>query len=955
MIEVFSWYGIIWALGLLTLPLTFLIFGRLPDRGYAFSKPVGLLVVSLLAWWIGNLKLLPFTQTTCWLAVIAVGLVSNLVLLTNRRLGQDMVGWFGKRHNWNYVIAAELVFFLAYAFIINMRSFFPQLNQSEKFFDYGFINAIAASPELPPPDPWFGGLPMNYYYGGQLLMGVFSKLSGTEVSTGYNIAMGLVYALGAVGIYGLASNLVGLARGRGWVSIEGGIFGVTLVQVLGNLYPLRQVLQHFFSGTSDPNFFVAWGQQNFPFQIGWPASARMIYDPMPDGRMLDILTEYPIYSYLNGDLHAHLLGAPYVIVALGWLLNLFAANRKWGLARLHWREVGHFVAGGMVIGGLYFINGGDFPTYLLLTVVVLALVESRFKERWRDRLGRFALQLAAFGLAMWLVYLFYFVSFTGMIRGKPLEGVAANTVMGFLSRFVGWISWPRTNLSEYVQMFGLFFLPILTFMALKLLALARSEKIKDLPPVASFVGLATRLAGLILLVVGGLSLSHAFEDLAAKNITLQSLVLPLIAFTVAPWTLWPRAWQNLRSQPRLAIEGLAALTLLAVGSLLKFELLGPVVVLLYFAARLLLHDLKRLRRRDSWLTRLDSLLLVVVALASLITLFCELLYVRDIYANRFNTMFKFWYQLWVLFGLAGVYSAWRVVSWHRVLDVTVVEPTSTTIVTSPQPVTAARPGWLNSLTSRWSLLPTRQAATEAGVNLAFNQTTPATSAYPAPVSPAPVPLQERVIAPAQPDLNPPKISSGWRWAWLGLLAFLMFSASAVPVLAYWQTTNHYTNRQDLNGETWYAETFPTEYPAMRWLREYTRQDPARRGVVLEVNGMNYSWASRISVYTGLPTVIGWPFHELQWRGNLDELAVWQPWLDMTKIYETTDVEEAKTLLHKNHVRYVFVGQVENGTRSLFSDGHEFKKFSPEALAKFAGFMKTVYADPANNIYIYAFY
>ncbi len=182
----------------------------------------------------------------------------------------------------------------------------------------------------------------------------------------------------------------------------------------------------------------------------------------------------------------------------------------------------------------------------------------------------------------------------------------------------------------------------------------------------------------------------------------------------------------------------------------------------------------------------------------------------------------------------------------------------------------------------------------------------------------------------------------------------MFSATALPVLGYYQATHHYSNRVGLNGETWYAQQFPAEYPALVFLRNYTMNQPARRGIVLEASGMNYSWGDRVSTYTGLPTIVGWPFHELQWRGNLPELEIWNNWLDMDRIYQTTDPAAALKLLKKHNVRYVFVGQAENGSRSLFPDQREFKKFPPGGLTKFSQFMKTIYADPAHNIYIYAF-
>jgi uncharacterized membrane protein len=187
------------------------------------------------------------------------------------------------------------------------------------------------------------------------------------------------------------------------------------------------------------------------------------------------------------------------------------------------------------------------------------------------------------------------------------------------------------------------------------------------------------------------------------------------------------------------------------------------------------------------------------------------------------------------------------------------------------------------------------------------------------------------------------------------MVFLMLAGTFFPTLAYYQATNHYANRVDLNGESWYADAFPAEYPAMVFLRNYTANRADRRGIVLEASGMNYSWGDRVSTYTGLPTIVGWPFHELQWRGNIPELEIWENWLDMDRIYQTTDPAKALALLKKHNVRYVFVGQAENGSRSLFSDYREYKKFPPEGLIKFSQFMKTIYSDPDHDIYIYALY
>ena len=948
MIEVLSWYILIMLLGWLALPISFVIFGRLPDRGYSFSKPLGLLLGGLLAWWIGNLKIIGFQWYTCWVAVGLLELLSFLLLWFKPDLRKAMRDWFGRASNLRLALGSELVFLLAFAFIINARSFMPALNQSEKFFDLAFIQAIATSPTLPAPDPWFGGQPMNYYYGGQFLLAFLVKLSGIPAATAYNIGMGLVFGLATQATYGLAGNLVGLIRQKVQASLRASLLGATLIMVLGNLVPLRQVMREGLLPLSNPNF---------PFFLNWWNTARIIFDPMPpDGKPMDLLTEYPIYSYLNGDLHAHLIDAPFVLLALGFMLNCFLSPRKWVLGRPHWSSLPRFLAGGVLVGALAFTNGGDFLTFLVITGLVLLLAEVRQAGSLLSILGRWVVQMVGLGCLILLAYYFYFSLFNGMVRAIPDATYGNMPVIGLLSRYVGWVNWPRTFLAEFVVMYGLFLLPILTFFGLELVQIWRMAGQNNPATLPRWAALAKWPLSFGLIVLGGLHLPKLFSDLADKNLTLTSCVISLATFTLSVWLLWPNSLAQLWRRPRLALEGLAFLVVLIIGPFIRFELLGPGLLLFYISLRLLIRKILQPAYRSDLLTLVDVFALLCVAVAAGLTLFCELFYIKDIYTNRFNTMMKFWYQLWVLYGIAGVYFTVRVVGWRwPVLSNSLRETRSYFWKPKFGLPGNVRAFWAG-LTALGNFSSLKQAEVQVTEGPDFNHYNTASVIKTAPeIYSGP----DRPGFSSNPEFKPvPPVESGQPWylrrVWTVLMALLMLSATALPVLGYYQMTNHYTNRVGLNGESWYAESFPDEYPAMQFLRNYTINQPSRRGVVLEANGMNYSWGNRVSTYTGLPTIVGWPFHELQWRGNLPELEIWESWLDMDRIYEMTDRTNALALLKKHNVRYVFVGQAENGSRSLFSDQREFKKYSPEALAKFGDFMKTIYADSAHNIYIYAF-
>jgi uncharacterized membrane protein len=80
-------------------------------------------------------------------------------------------------------------------------------------------------------------------------------------------------------------------------------------------------------------------------------------------------------------------------------------------------------------------------------------------------------------------------------------------------------------------------------------------------------------------------------------------------------------------------------------------------------------------------------------------------------------------------------------------------------------------------------------------------------------------------------------------------------------------------------------------------------------VVLEANTGLYKWGSRVSIYTGLPTVAGWDWHQRQQRGDYAWM-VEERVRDVQQMYESPDVNALLPLLRKHHVQYVYVGPLE---------------------------------------------
>jgi uncharacterized membrane protein len=117
-------------------------------------------------------------------------------------------------------------------------------------------------------------------------------------------------------------------------------------------------------------------------------------------------------------------------------------------------------------------------------------------------------------------------------------------------------------------------------------------------------------------------------------------------------------------------------------------------------------------------------------------------------------------------------------------------------------------------------------------------------------------------------------------------------------------------RQELNS-LWTLDYFdmfqrqnPDEAAAIRWL------ESAPEGVVAEAIGGSYSAYARVSTMTGLPTVLGWPGHESQWRGGSEKQGSRQG--DIETLYATSDWNTASEIIARYNIRYVFVGNLERG-------------------------------------------
>ena len=342
---------------LAALPLSARLMRWLPDRGVVLAKPLGLLLVSWLVWMGASLGLWTFSRSTVALSILLLAVVSGVLFYRNRWLIA-----LAKRH-WKYIASVEALFIVAYLVFVLVRAANPDLwhawRGGEKPMDVAYLIAVVKSSTFPPYDPWYAGGFINYYYYGFVPIAALIRLTGIVPDVAYNLALPMLFAFTLTGTFSVGYNLAEALRQRDtqmvrrWSPVWAGVGAALLVTVLANVDGAAQLVQGAWSSITDEHF----GQFDF-----WRSSRLM------PGQIA--INEFPFWTFLFGDLHAHLISLPFQVLAIGLAANLvLGAHKVMPLRRLLPALTGL----AFVVGAFAATNTWEVPAYGLLGLAAIAI------------------------------------------------------------------------------------------------------------------------------------------------------------------------------------------------------------------------------------------------------------------------------------------------------------------------------------------------------------------------------------------------------------------------------------------------------------------------------------------------------------------------------------------------------------------------------------------------------
>jgi YYY domain-containing protein len=794
------WWFMSLIIGVIAFPISFFLFRNSYDRGYMFSKIIGLFLIGYLSWLIGFLN---FSVYSVLFVMLLIAGVSAWIFM---KQGGEIMDFFSKK--FAMIIITELFYFLVFFSYAFSKMYHPDIQGQEKFMDFAFMNAVGKSSHMPPYDPWMAGsgLYVSYYYFGYVMMGLIEKLSMIPNGMAYNVALAYLYALSAIGIVGLLFNLT-----KNYVV---GFFAFAFLLLLGNLDGLRQLMHlkgGFISGFNWWNSTRIMDYENYDYTI----------------------TEFPFFSFLLGDMHPHQMAIPFVLLALNIGLTFIKTEAK-EMFRATVENLGFIIFAGLVLGGLWFLNSWDFPTYFFVTA--LCVISNKYsrdeklESSYKDMLYTLGLIL---GVGI-VAYLPFTVLFKSQVKGIGLVMV-------------------NTKVSDYIIIFGIMLFPVLSFITARILNWVESFRINSskskkrelfCPHCGAQFREGKNICGQCGYVISGDELYLGGLDVAPKktNETASSFFKFLSD---------PAAHKDNRVYVYSFTAAGIALALTVYKSVIDKVNLGLTTgILTVILSVLILLLVTRTELKE------NQFILILVFTALFATWGTEIFRVVDgfndnVKLRRMNTVFKFYYQAWIMLSVAAAYSFF----------------------------------WVNHFYLNF---------------------------------------KKKYI----------------RYLWNTIFGLLIACGLLYTIGGTAVRTDNFRNYMTLDG-TDFLRSFEYDgrmsaygdFQAIDWIKRNIKDTP----VILEACGGSYTEYARVSSFTGLPTVIGWPWHETQWRGTGDEASRREN--DVRTIYETPDVNLAETLLKKYNVKYVYMGALEKDKYAA----------SPQGLAKFAGMGDIVYANKMDTV------
>ncbi|MBP5491832.1 MAG: hypothetical protein J6Y08_03215 [Clostridiales bacterium] len=324
-----AWWALFYLYSWAAFPITAHFFRGFLSAGYGFARGLGILLTTGPLWLLSYLGIWnSFNRPMTFVMFVILAAVCWGLPATRKAA----IVAIADNNNVGHIIFEEALFTVVLAFLCYCKGFLPNINGEEKFMNFGFMNSMVRNNSLPAKDHWLAGYSINYYYYGQYVFSYLTKMLGTKTSVAYNISLCAAIAIPFSTAFSLGQMFIdGLMQKKDsqvakiYLPFAGLLSGCCTI-IFGNSHSF------FYDEQSIGNRILHWGiWQKLGINVGnttdffYPNSTRFI-GHNPNLKELGLaetadltIHEFPFYSFLVGDLHAHVISMMIVTLIIAFI------------------------------------------------------------------------------------------------------------------------------------------------------------------------------------------------------------------------------------------------------------------------------------------------------------------------------------------------------------------------------------------------------------------------------------------------------------------------------------------------------------------------------------------------------------------------------------------------------------------------------------------------------------
>ncbi|WP_292417085.1 DUF2298 domain-containing protein [Methanoregula sp.] len=379
-----SWLAVLTFLQLSLYPSLKKTFGRF---AFPVAFPASLLAFTILSWYCGLARipiyaaLIPFIVLAAW------------------HLYQRNYKIPDLKEQWRW----EALFLVTFLIMLDVRFVNPTISYAEKFMDHGFLASVILNPVVPPLDPWFAGGTLNvYYYLGYWMLGCLAIVSGVPSNIAFNLSLPTIFALSAISLYAIGTLLLDRFR---WLPL--------IVLILPNPALIYQLIT---GSAVNPAYDAS---------LSWLGTRTIT----------NTINEYPLFSFVWGDVHAHVVS---IFNQLFLILLLLFVYRNWESLDNRQKAIVTILVS-LSLGSMPLFNTWDVLIYAPLVLIVAFLLIGRNRASPGRDTWAFLLTVPPLSILCYLPFYLQLQTQTGAIAfvrtpSDPVEFLWVNGI--FIAIFI---------------------------------------------------------------------------------------------------------------------------------------------------------------------------------------------------------------------------------------------------------------------------------------------------------------------------------------------------------------------------------------------------------------------------------------------------------------------------------------------------------------------------------------